>query len=141
MNNCIQGAFSSSGGAATVTAVRAELSSDFTTTSTTFTDLTGMTVDVSATSGSFLCHAYFSSKIGSTTSQHYFRIVNGTTDGESCVANQMADSGQWTNNSISLAAENDEQTVKIQTRAELSATLTVGGSTDRFSAINLLEVS
>jgi len=139
LTNCIQAAFSGAGGATTNT-LKAELGSAFTSTATTFTDITAVTVTVTDNTGNFF--AGFSSANTNDTggAYNYFQLLDAAeaTAGSYESFYDFASKENFT--SFTTAGDNDGQVLKAQCKVS-AGTISLFDDGITTTQIDVLEVS
>lgn len=125
-----------SAGGATVTGQRVTLSADFTTTSTSFVNVTGMTFTADNNAGSSLAVFCFNTNQSAGSAGTFlFRIVDGVTNGS-----PKGGEGRLKLQTVPRFVANDNQVVTLQTKSDGSGTVTIYGTGDYISEIEVLEI-
>ena len=142
MTNCIQAAFSSGGGGgATTSKVSSALTSDFTTTSGTFTDVTGLTLTApDITDGVIFFGATLSVSRSANGGMNFTLNDDGSRITSIFLTVEQPASGQYCG-AFSYSGDADASSLQVSCKTGGSNTLTVYGSTSSYtSAINCIGV-
>jgi len=130
-----------SGGGATITAQEVVLTSNFSTTSLVFVDLTGLLLTLADRSGGFGHVSCIYDVLQSTGNEHWFRMVNGATN-ETPVQHSQVNANRIKVVTLTLEAVLDGDVVQAQGKVD-AGTLTVQGDAgnDRQASMRVIEIS